>query len=118
MQLVSELDSRLALLSLTFKWVIAEVLGFGFDRCAQAMLVVDENAETVCANSAAGNLFGVEPSWLIGRKSINMGATRYSTVHTDQETVAFGEDGLDDLERETTLVTSTGSILQAQICAV
>ena len=93
------------------------LLGFAFDRCARAMMVVDENSETIFANPAAGRLLETESSSLIGHTSIPAPDLRRDANQTDGEAVTFLEYGLDHREWETTLQTPAGGVLQLEMCA-
>ena len=78
------------------------------------MLLVDENVQTVCANPAAGLLFGSESSALIGQRNSDFAAVEWS-ADGDRQTVAFRLGDLDHLERETELVTATGRHVRAKM---
>ena len=90
------------------------LLGIGFDHSAQAMLLVDENVQTVCANPSAGLLFGSEPSALVGHRNADFAAVEW-TADGDRQTVAFRLGDLDHLERETEVVTATGDHVRAKM---
>ena len=90
------------------------LLGLGFDCSAQAMLLVDESAQTICANPAAGLLFGCHHAALVGRRNIDFDAMKWAATG-DGHAVAFRLGDLAHLHRETELETASGEQVRAKM---
>lgn len=84
------------------------LLGLAFSRSSEAMLLVDDNVRTVCANPAAGEMFGTDPPEMVGH--INAIYSR-DCVDGVSERVALRLSGLDHRERETEFATRAGDVL-------
>jgi PAS domain S-box-containing protein len=90
------------------------LVGSGFDHSAFAMLLVNDNVQTVCANPAAGRLFGSESSALVGYRNADFAEVEW-TADGDRQTVAFRLGDLNHLERETEVVTAAGDQVRGKM---